>query len=269
MPRKPARGAAKGEKSRGDPPEAHLCAALARGRFLLGPRDSSAPSPRGQLVSTASRSATRRATEAHVLNNVSLTVRPGELVAVIGGSGSGKSTLLKLALRFYDRRARSPSTAGTSQHLPEDELRGKVTWLPQEPPLFPVTLRENIAYGAGDDVPFEVIMDAAKAANCHGFIKALPEGYQTKVAASGGSLSAASGSASRARGRCATRRCCMLDEPTSALDPTSAELVEVGDAPRAKGLAVEADRDDRPDILPRDRLTVAQDPAREKGRKVL
>ena len=111
--------------------------------------------------------------------------------------------------------------------MPEDELRGKVTWLPQEPPLFPVTLRENIAYGAGDDVPFEAIMDAAKAANCHGFIKALPEGYQTKVAASGGSLSG--GQRQRvaiARALLRDPAVLMLDEPTSALDPTSAELVE-------------------------------------------
>ena len=166
---------------------------------------------------------------APVLDDVSLRIHPGEIVAIVGGSGSGKSTLLKLALNFYTPDAGELILDGRNvDSLPENELRSLVTWLPQQPPLFPVSIRENIAYGiAPDDIDQEAVEAAAKAANCHEFITRLPMGYDTPMGSSGGSLSG--GQRQRvaiARALLRDPAVLMLDEPTSALDPTSAELVE-------------------------------------------
>ena len=111
--------------------------------------------------------------------------------------------------------------------MPEEELRQLITWLPQEPPLFPMTIKENILYGCGDDVSMEKVIEAAKAANAHSFIETLPLKYDTPLGATGGALSG--GQRQRvaiARALLREPAVLMLDEPTSALDPTSAELVE-------------------------------------------
>jgi len=166
--------------------------------------------------------------QARVLDNVSLSVRPGELVAIVGGSGSGKSTLLKLALRFYEPSSGSLCLDGVPlDQLSEKELRSLITWLPQEPPLFPVSIYDNIAYGAAGSATPTAVKAAARAANCHDFISALPEGYDTHIGASGGDLSG--GQRQRvaiARALLRDPALLMLDEPTSALDAVSAELVE-------------------------------------------
>jgi len=111
--------------------------------------------------------------------------------------------------------------------LDEAKLRSLITWLPQEPPLFPLSIEQNIAYGAGEDVSHDAVVAAAKAANAHEFISRLPDGYETTIGASGGSLSG--GQRQRvaiARALLRDPAVLMLDEPTSALDPRSAELVE-------------------------------------------
>ena len=163
-----------------------------------------------------------------VLHNVTLGAAPGERLAIVGGSGSGKSTLLKLALRFYaPTQGRVVLDGVEVGDLGEAELRGLVTWLPQEPPLFPVTIRENIAYGSAAAVPLEAIEQAAREANCHEFIDRLPDKYETVVGDSGAGLSG--GQRQRvaiARALLRDPAVLMLDEATSALDPESARLVE-------------------------------------------
>jgi ABC-type multidrug transport system fused ATPase/permease subunit len=93
-----------------------------------------------------------------VLDCVHLSIRPGERVAIVGGSGSGKSTVFALALRFYRACAGSISLDGRPlESIPEQELRRRIAWVPQEPPLFPnATIAENIAYGFEEASPAQI-----------------------------------------------------------------------------------------------------------------
>ena len=166
--------------------------------------------------------------EREVLSDVSLEVGPGEILALVGPSGSGKSTVTKLLLRFYDPQAGAVRLDGHDlRELTLRSLRDNVAVLLQETLVFDGTVRENIGYGkleAGE----EEIVAAAKAADAHGFIEALPEGYDTVVGQKGRLLS--DGQRQRvaiARAMIRDAPVLVLDEPTTGLDAKSSENVMV------------------------------------------
>ena len=164
---------------------------------------------------------------APTLSDVSLTVAPGETVALVGPSGGGKSTLLSLLPRFYDVTAGAVTVNGRDiRGLKLHDLRSKIALVTQEPFLFDDTLAANIAYGR-PGATAEDIVAAAQAAAAHEFISALPEGYATRAGEAGLRLSGGQ------RQRIAIARAflkdapiLLLDEATSALDTESEALVQ-------------------------------------------
>ncbi|MDI3279743.1 MAG: ABC transporter ATP-binding protein [Bacillota bacterium] len=162
-----------------------------------------------------------------VLEGINLTVEPGEVVALVGPSGAGKTTLVNLIPRFYDPTEGWIEIDGFDiRRVRLRTLRAQIGLVPQETVLFGLTVRENIAYGRPDATE-EEIKAAARMANAHDFIMALPEGYETRVSEAGISLSG--GQRQRiaiARALLRDPRILILDEATSALDPESEQLVQ-------------------------------------------
>ena len=160
-----------------------------------------------------------------ILDGVSLTVEAGETVAFVGPSGSGKSTAMKLLPRLYDPDAGEVRVDGTAtRELSLDALRGAIGYVGQEPYLFNGTIRENVAYGVDDATDAE-IREAARRANAHAFVEALPDGYDTQVGQRGGKLSGGQRQRiSIARTILKDPPILLLDEATSAVD-TETELV--------------------------------------------
>lgn len=162
-----------------------------------------------------------------VLQGVSLDVRAGERIAVVGSSGAGKSTLVNLIPRFYD------PTAGAVEMDDRDlrmltlrSLRRQIGLVPQETVLFLGTIRDNIAY-ARPEASDDAVIAAARIANAHDFIMALPKGYETRLGEEGVQLSG--GQRQRlavARAVLANPRIIILDEATSALDAESESLIQ-------------------------------------------
>jgi ATP-binding cassette subfamily B protein len=161
-----------------------------------------------------------------VLEELSFRAGPEELVVLTGPSGSGKSTITKLLLRFYDPDAGRIRLDGVDiRELSLETLRDTVTLLQQENLLFPGTVRDNIAYGRPGATD-EQIMAAARAAEAHDFITALPEGYDTPVGQRGRLLSG--GQRQRiaiARAMVRDTPVLVLDEPTTGLDASTARRV--------------------------------------------
>src|SRR5918995_3132282 len=166
--------------------------------------------------------------EREALSDVSFEVGPGEVLALVGPSGSGKSTVAKLLLRFYDPHAGAVRLDGHDlRELTLRSLRENVAVLLQETLVFAGTVRENIAYGK-PEASEEEIVAAAKAADAHGFVEALPEGYDTVVGQKGRLLS--EGQRQRvaiARAMIRNAPVLVLDEPTTGLDARSSENVMV------------------------------------------
>jgi subfamily B ATP-binding cassette protein MsbA len=162
-----------------------------------------------------------------VLTHVNLNVAPGEIVAVVGGSGAGKSTFVNLLPRFYDVNGGRITIDGHDiRDVKLSSLRGLMGLVTQEVVLFNDTVRNNIAYGL-DDANEKRVIEAAKAANAHDFILAMPHGYDTEIGESGVLLSGGQ------RQRLAIARALfkdppilILDEATSALDTESERLVQ-------------------------------------------
>jgi ATP-binding cassette, subfamily B, bacterial len=162
------------------------------------------------------------------LSKVSFEVGPGEVLALVGPSGSGKSTLTKLLLRFYDPNRGSIRLDGHDlKDLSLHSLRDNVALLLQETLVFAGSVRENIAYGKpGGGASEKEIIAAAKAADAHKFIEALPEGYETLIGQKGRLLS--EGQRQRvaiARAMIRDAPILVLDEPTTGLDAKSSENV--------------------------------------------
>jgi ATP-binding cassette, subfamily B, bacterial len=164
--------------------------------------------------------------EKPVLEDVSFSVSPGQMLALVGPSGAGKSTIIKLLLRFYDPEAGTIRLDGHNlRDVTLHSLRENVAFLLQETLVFDGTVRGNIAYGRSGATEGEIVA-AAKAADAHEFIEALPEGYDTVVGQKGRLLSG--GQRQRiaiARAMARDAPVLVLDEPTTGLDVESREKV--------------------------------------------
>jgi ATP-binding cassette, subfamily B, bacterial len=161
-----------------------------------------------------------------VLQDIHLRVRPGQVVALVGGTGAGKSTITSLLMRFYEVTAGRILLDGQDiRQIRLDDVRRQFAIVPQESVLFARSVWDNIAYGRPDASQAE-IMAAARAANADEFVSRLPDGFDTIVGERGSTLSGGQ------RQRLAIARAILrdapilvLDEPTAALDAESEELV--------------------------------------------
>lgn len=168
-----------------------------------------------------------------ILKDVDLILPSGKITAIVGSSGSGKSTILSLILGLYPATGRTPqSSLRVSGHdikeLDISNLRSFIAYVPQQPVLFPMSIRDNVLYGVhtGLTTCDNLLYSAAKAAGIHDFIVSLPEAYDTLVGDGGSSMSG--GQAQRvvvARALATQPKILLMDEPTSALDPESAGVI--------------------------------------------
>jgi ATP-binding cassette subfamily B protein/subfamily B ATP-binding cassette protein MsbA len=163
-----------------------------------------------------------------ILSGITLDVKPGQTVALVGGTGAGKTTLLSLVPRFYDPNSgRVLIDGGDVRNVTKKSLRANISVVLQDTLLLSGTVLENIAYGRPEATRAE-IQAAAEAAQAHAFIEKLPRGYETQVGERGVRLSG--GQKQRiglARAFLKNAPILLLDEPTSALDlETEAEIME-------------------------------------------
>ncbi|HET9720766.1 MAG TPA: ABC transporter ATP-binding protein [Solirubrobacteraceae bacterium] len=160
------------------------------------------------------------------LEHVSLEVKPGEVLAIVGETGAGKTTLANMLVRFYDPWEGRITIGGTDiRAFKYRSLRQQIALVLQDPFIFPMTIRENIAYGR-PDASEEEIRAAAEAANAHDFITRLPDGYETDVGERGATLSGGEKQRlSIARAFLKDAPILILDEPTSALDARTESLL--------------------------------------------
>ena len=152
------------------------------------------------------------------LHDVSFELRPGQSAAIVGAAGSGKSTIAHLLPRFYDASVGRVLIDGMDvREVTLDSLRRSVGIVLQDVFAFSATIRDNIAYGV-DDVCMDDVVRAAKAAQLHGFIEGLPDGYDTWVGERGVTLSGGQ------RQRLAIARTLLLDAPILVLDDSTSSV---------------------------------------------
>ena len=166
-----------------------------------------------------------------VLHSISIHALPGRKVAFVGSTGSGKTTIANLLTRFYDIGENSGSITYDGipiSDISKDSLRKSLGMVLQDTHLFSGTIFENIRYGnlgAG----MEEVVEAARLANAHSFIKKLPNGYDTVITGDGGSLSQGQRQLlSIARAACANPPVLILDEATSSVDTRTERLIQRG-----------------------------------------
>lgn len=163
----------------------------------------------------------------HLFKDLSLTIKPGEKIGLVGPSGGGKSTLLKLVLRFYDVDSGAVKIDGINvKDVIQSKLRQQIAYVPQDPALFHRSIAENIGYSK-PNAKLKEVKAAAKQAYVDEFIESLPDGYDTLVGERGVKLSGGQ------RQRVAIARAILkdapillLDEATSALDSESESYIQ-------------------------------------------
>ncbi|MFH0886877.1 MAG: ABC transporter ATP-binding protein [bacterium] len=163
----------------------------------------------------------------HALKNISVDIKAGEVVALVGSSGAGKSTFVNMVPRFYDPASGQILIDGIDiRTVTLHSLRSQMGIVPQETMLFTGSIRDNVCYGK-TDASADAIINAAKMANAHDFITKLTHGYDTLVGERGMNLSG--GERQRiaiARAILRDPRILILDEATSSLDTESERLVQ-------------------------------------------
>ena len=174
-----------------------------------------------------------------VLNGMSLTIPEGTTAALVGGSGSGKTTVAKLFARFYDATGGSVRIGGHDvRELSCDSILADFSMVFQDVYLMDDTIERNIALSR-PDAKSEEIVEAAKAARCDEFIKALPEGYKTKVGEGGARLSGGERQRiSIARAILKDAPLVVLDEATASVDPENEAEIQAALAQLCKGKTV-------------------------------
>ena len=162
-----------------------------------------------------------------LLKNVNINVEPGKTVAIVGPTGCGKTTLINLLMRFYDPNNGAISVDEVNtQDVTRQSLRQNFGMVLQDTWLFAGTVKENIAYGK-EGATDEEIINAAKAASAHGFIKRLPNGYDTMITEDGGNLSSGQKQLlTIARAMLSDPKILILDEATSNVDTMTEQRIQ-------------------------------------------
>lgn len=180
-----------------------------------------------------------------VLHDISFETKPGEVTALVGPSGGGKSTVAKLLAGFWDPSAGRILLGGEdTRRIPFDQLAEEISFVSQDNFLFDVSIRDNIRLGKPNATEDEIIA-AAKAAHCHEFILALPDGYDTKAGEAGGAMSG--GERQRitlARAILKPASTIILDEATAYADPENEALIQeaISNLVKGKNLVIIAHR---------------------------
>jgi ATP-binding cassette subfamily B protein len=159
-----------------------------------------------------------------VFSNLNLKIKAGEKVGLVGHSGSGKSTITKMLLRFVDVKDGEILIDGQNiKNVTQDDLRSKISYVPQEPILFHRSIGENIGYSK-ENATAEEIIESAKKAHAHEFISKLQNGYDTLVGERGIKLSGGE------RQRVAIARAMLKDSPILVLDEATSALDSISES---------------------------------------